>query len=337
MSQDGAVVVLGGTGFIGQELVRQLRDRGKPVRVVSTRAARNLPLEDPGVEWLSADTRDRVAISAALSGASVVHHLAREPDDDFETGVRAVAEACISAGVRRLIYASSSDALYLGSRGVIRESDGVDPRPDLRNSYSRSKARSERLLLDYHKNLALPVVILRPSIVVGRGGRLAHGALGHWLAPTCCIGWGTGRNPLPFVLVRDVADAHIRAMDVAEIEGSAFNLVGDVLLSGREYIEIVAERSMRNFRFHPRSAALHFADAKAKQVLKRLQGQPAHAASYRNAKSRAMLTRIDNMRAKSVLGWRPVKDLEAFIREGVDINIEPVPDGDLRRSGQAGI
>lgn len=330
MAATDIVVVLGGTGFIGSELVQQLRGKVKTVRVVSTHAS-SYATDEPGLEYVSADVRDRAALTQIIKGATVVQHLAREADDAFEEGIRAVAEACLENKVRRLIFASTSDALYLGDPGIIDENAGTDPASHLRNPYSRSKAKAEALLLEYQRSRGLPVVITRPALVVGRGGRVSHGGIGDWLAPTCCVGWGNGKNTLPFVLVQDVADAHARAMDAEGIEGRAFNLAGDVFLSARDYIRIAAARSLRNFRFFPRNLAWYFATLKVMGLIKRIFRKDAQpTASYRNIKSSAMLTRIDNTLAKKLLGWKPNADLEVFIREAIEANLEPIAAGDLR-------
>jgi nucleoside-diphosphate-sugar epimerase len=330
MGSSDIVVVIGGTGFIGQELVHQLRSSGQPLRVVSRRAdvARS---SAPGIEYISADIRDRAALAEIVRGATIVHHLAREDDDNFVTGVEFIAETCLMHGVRRLIFASSSDALYLGDRGTLAADTGPDPRSNLRNQYSRSKAEAEALLMRMHRDNGLPVVITRPCLVVGRGGRISHGGLGRWPAPTCCVGFSDGNNPLPFVLVQDVADAHVRAMDAEGIDGLAFNLAGDVFLSAREYVSILAEQSMRNFRYFPRSVVGTFLTENAKALIKRVVSQhPEPRPTYREFRSSAMFTCIDNSLAKQRLGWRPNADLNVFIREAIEANLEPVPRGDLR-------
>ena len=66
------------------------------------------------------------------------------------------------------------------------------------------------------------VIIMRPCLVVGRGGRLAHGGIGRWPTKTTLVAWGDGKNKMPFVLVQDVAQAMELALDAPGIEGKAF-------------------------------------------------------------------------------------------------------------------
>jgi nucleoside-diphosphate-sugar epimerase len=326
MSQTDKVVVLGGAGFIGRALVSQLRGKVASITVVSRRAGA-APAGD-GIRTANGDVTDAARVMEILAGATAVYQLTIE--SDFGQGARNVAEACLRHGVRRLIFASTSDAIYLGRKGRIDESAGSDPKPHLRNPYARGKVESEKLLLDYHASKGLPAVIVRPCLVVGRGGSLAHGGLGSWRSATCLVGWGNGKNPMPFVLVQDVAAALVLALDAPGIEGKTFNLGGDVFLSAREYIRLVSERTLRNFRFYPRNLALFNAKVVCKTAVKRMLGRSGERQYYHDMASCAMFSQIDNRAAKQLLGWKPNTDLEVFIREAIDCHVDPILPGDLR-------
>jgi nucleoside-diphosphate-sugar epimerase len=230
-----------------------------------------------------------------------------------------------------MIFASTSDALFLGRRGTIYETDPPDPRPELRNSYSTGKVASEKLLLEYRAKHGLGVAIMRPCIVVGRGGMLQHGGIGRWKSPTVLMGWGQGRNKMPFVLVQDVAAAMALALDAPGIEGKAFNLGGDVFLSAREYIEIAAERTKRNFRFVPGNLSAMALQILFKAGVKRLVTRKrSDFAHYHDLVSSAMITAIDNTQSKQLLGWKPNASLDVFIREAIDSHVDEFRPGDHR-------
>ena len=324
MSQTDRVVVLGGAGFIGRNLVSQLRGKVESITVVSRRAA----VAGDGIRAVKGDVTDSARMMEILAGATAVYQLTIE--SDFGQGARNVAEACLRHGVRRLIFASTSDAIYLGRKGRIDESAGPDPKPHLRNPYARGKVESEKLLLEYHAAKGLPAVIVRPCLVVGRGGALTHGGLGSWRTPTCLVGWGDGSNPLPFVLVQDVAAALVLALDAPGIEGRTFNLGGDVFLSAREYIQLAGERTLRNFRFYPRNLALFQTKVVFKSVIKRMLGRGGERQFYHDMASSAMYSQIDNRAAKQMLGWKPNADRAVFLREAIDCHADPVLPGDLR-------
>jgi nucleoside-diphosphate-sugar epimerase len=326
MAQDDIVVILGGAGFIGSQLVRTLRGKVKEIRVVSRKAS---GVDEAGVRYLAGDVTDGARMDQVINGATAVFHLTLE--GNWLEGATHVAQACVRHRLRRLISASTSDALFLGRRGTIYETDSTDPRPDLRNAYSAGKAASEKLLLGYVAQHGLGVVIMRPCLVVGRGGTLAHGGIGRWSSPTTLVGWGNGRNKMPFVLVQDVADAMALALDAPGIEGKAFNLGGDVFLSAREYVRIAAERTRRNIRFVPSNVRAKALQILCKAFLKRLvTGRKGDYSSYHDMVSLAMKTMVDNTQSKRLLGWRPNASLEVFIREAIDPHVEQFRPGDYR-------
>jgi nucleoside-diphosphate-sugar epimerase len=103
--------------------------------------------------------------------------------------------------------------------------------------YARAKARSEEILMRMHRERGLPLVIVRPGVVIGRGGSPFHWGVGMWWNDSVCQIWGEGKNKLPLVLVEDVADGLIAAMNTEGIEGRSFNLVADPCLSAQEYLD----------------------------------------------------------------------------------------------------
>jgi nucleoside-diphosphate-sugar epimerase len=328
MVQDVAVI-LGGTGFIGRQLCETLRGKVAEIRVVSRRAHGN---GEAGVRYLQGDVNSAAQMLEIIGGATAVYHLTLE--GSWAEGATNVAEACVQHRVRRLIFASTSDALFLGRAGVIHETDPTDPRPHLRNDYSRGKAKAEQLLLGYWARYGLGVVIMRPCLVVGRGGTLTHGGIGRWKSPTTLVGWGDGKNKMPFVLVRDVADALALAIDAPGIEGKVFNLAGDVFISARDYVRIASERTRRNFRFVPTNLRALALEIAFKAFLKRLvTGKKSDYSRYHDMLSSSMKTMIDNSQSKRLLGWKPNASLEIFIQEAIDPYVEALKPGDYRLTG----
>ena len=168
MAASDSVLVIGGAGFIGKPLVARLRENGCRVRVASRQAGGR---DEPGLEYRRADVADPDSIMSVAQGVSVVYHLATgggqtwaEVHRDFVGGAANVAAVCQANGVRRMIYVSSSAALYLGGAGRLDETAGTDPQPDKRGLYSRGKIEAERVLLELHARSAFPVVIVRPRL-----------------------------------------------------------------------------------------------------------------------------------------------------------------------------
>jgi nucleoside-diphosphate-sugar epimerase len=171
-----------------------------------------------------------------------------------------------------------------------------------------------------HAEQKLPVVILRPGVVVGDGTSPFHSGLGFFNTEQHCIGWNNGKNPLPFVLVEDVASA-IRGAIVAEnIEGRCYNLVGDVRPTARAYVEDLARTLRRPLRFHPQSPTFLWLEDMGKWLVKRATGRAVPMPSRRDFLSRGMAASFDCSDAKRDLGWQPAADAERFHRAAIQVH-----------------
>jgi len=131
--------------------------------------------------------------------------------------------------------------------------------------------------------------------------------------------WGNGRNLLPFVLVDDVSDGLIAMMD-ADVLGEDFNLVGDPILSARDYFDAIHRRLGARLTVTGSNLNLLWLADLAKQGLKRnvLRRRGAKASSRIDWLSRGHLSRFDNSKARRLLGWAPVSDREAFLQAAID-------------------
>lgn len=218
------IVVTGAPGHIGNNLVRQLVEKGQRVRCMAVRGESLRPLEGLDVEIVEGDVRDPASLDAAFSGATDVFHLASVislipgHEDLLEQvnvrGARNVAEACLRQGVRRLVYTSSIHALLEPPHGTpIDESTPIDPvRVSL--AYSKSKAKGTLEVLDVAAK-GLDVVLLFPTGVVGPYD-FKPSEVGQMI-----LDFGRRRMPVrlaggyDFVDVRDVAAGHILAWEKA--------------------------------------------------------------------------------------------------------------------------
>jgi predicted dehydrogenase/nucleoside-diphosphate-sugar epimerase len=324
------VAVLGGTGFIGMALVSALVGRGMRVAVMA-RNPGNL-LEGFGthkVEIYRGDIARREDVARTISGATAVVNLAHAGGatalSDIERaivgGAMNLAELCLENRVQRLIHVSSIAALYLGDpNAVIVGKTPCDPLPDRRESYSRAKAIAECRLLRLCRERDLRICIVRPGIVVGKGGLPFHSGVGFYNNERHCLGWNRGENPLPFVLVDDVADAIVRALEAPSAVGRTYNLVGNVQLTAREYVAELARALDRPLEYHPQSLAKLYAVELSKWMVKRAIGRRDESISYRDLRSRGLVSRFDCTDAERDLGWQPVSDRRTFIQRGIEVH-----------------
>jgi predicted dehydrogenase/nucleoside-diphosphate-sugar epimerase len=324
-------LVIGAGGVIGRELVGQLTAAGHVTRVL-VRGRGRLPaslLQTNMLDVVEGDAGNPADLDEALSGITHVYHLARpmvktwaEYQAQDVAVTRLIAERCLAAGVKRLIYTGTIDSYYAGARaGTITESTPLDPKIDRRNLYARAKAHGEALLMAMHRERRLPVVIARPGIVIGRGGSPYHWGVGMWHHGAICRLWGRGDNPLPLVLVADVATALVRMLDAPDIEGESFNLVADPCLSGQAYIAELERAAKVKLDARPISVGkFYFADMLKWFVKVLIRHPERRRPSYRDWESRTQLARFDCSKAKRVLNWQPVSDRNELIQRGI---VEP--------------
>jgi dTDP-4-dehydrorhamnose reductase len=155
------ILITGGTGYLGAELLQQARVGGWDVGATSFSS---LP-DDQDVAWMRLDIRDQPAVSRTFDAwrpAVVIHTAYRQRGPDLWStsaeGAGVVARVAREAGAR-LIH-MSSDALFDGTRaGSYSESD--DPSPI--TPYGEAKAAAERLVAEAHP----AALIVRTSLIYG--------------------------------------------------------------------------------------------------------------------------------------------------------------------------
>lgn len=329
------VAVIGGTGFVGSHLLTALRERGLSVAVLA-RGTRNLPrpFHDPQVGVFSGSITDPQALADFCTRAPKIVNLAHGGGgasraaiaDAMVGGAVNVMRAARTAGAERVLYISSSAALYLGDPNeTIRMETPPDPQPQARGDYAYAKIMSEEAIL---AEPGPPAVILRPAVVVGEGTAPLHSALGAFENESHCNGWNAGTNPLPFVLVEDVASAIIAALDTDRdrLAGKALNLVGEVRWSARQYIDELNRATGRHIVFHGQSVGRLVADEWAKYAVKKMAGRAGVGKpSDRDLRSRGMVSPFDIAAEKALLGWQPCADEAHFRARAIAVHAPDAP------------
>ncbi|MBK1682251.1 NAD-dependent epimerase/dehydratase family protein [Rhodoferax fermentans] len=326
------VTVLGGTGFIGAYTVAALLAQGYRVRAMARGAGNLQPVfYQPGVDICRGDVKRHADLERAVTGADFVINLAHGGGGANFEAIRAamvdsaqdVAQVCQAQHIKRLVHVGSISGLFLGdASSVITDSTQPDPRPDTRNDYAHAKALADAAVLQIHKQTGLPVVLLRPGLVVGSGTSPFHGGLGFFNNDQYCVGWNAGTNPLPWVLADDCASAIVAALTAPAAVGKAYNLVGDVRPSARAYIQDLAKVLGRPLHFVPSSPTGLWLTEMGKWAIKRVAGQKLKRPYRRDLLSRGLLAQFDCTDAKRDLGWTPVADPAEFHRRALAVHAE---------------
>jgi dihydroflavonol-4-reductase len=230
------VLVLGGTGFVGVHTVRALIEAGHDVAVLSRPSSPRDVLGDMDVEWVLGDLRDADSLTAACRGREVVIHQAgvlslweKQRQTLYEVnvlGTRNVVEACLAAGVRRLVY-TGSVGIYSGTKEPVFVTESSAPDVSRFHSFhivSMCLAQSE---VYRGAALGLETVLLHPTLCLGTGDRNFHSS---W----AIMGLACLRFPvvppggINVVDVVDVARTHVAAMETGT-PGTSYLLGGENL------------------------------------------------------------------------------------------------------------
>jgi dihydroflavonol-4-reductase len=216
------VLVTGGSGFLGEHVIRELIARGG-CDVVALARSRSPILQDLGVELVRGDVAEGNELAQALVGCSEVFHLAglvsRDRDDAHRMmrvhvdGTRRLFGLAKEAGVRRVVVASSSGTIAVS---------GVDRLHDERCDYATdvvagwpyytSKIYQEKVALELGAQLGLEVVVVNPSLLLGPGDRRLSSTKDvlRFMRKQIPVIPDGGLN---FVDVRDAAAATVTAME----------------------------------------------------------------------------------------------------------------------------
>ncbi|MCG2673205.1 NAD-dependent epimerase/dehydratase family protein [Bradyrhizobium sp. GCM10023182] len=327
------VLVLGGAGFIGKELIRHLLASGYCVRAMVRGSASALDeFRFDRLELVRGDIANRADLERAMVGIEFVYHLAHAQCKTWAEYLardveptRLVGEVCLAANVKRLIYTGTIDSYYAGAKAsTITEATPLDPDIHRRNYYARAKATAEDILSDMSRSQQLPLVILRPGIVIGRGGGPFHWGVGRFSENVCEV-WGDGRNKLPFVLVSDVAAALVQAIEVPGVEGKSYNLVDSPLLTAREYLQDLQQRGDLKLSIIYQPIWKFYLTDLAKWAVKVVVNHPdrIRKPSYADWESRTQKVYFDCTRTRAELGWKPASDRQRMLDEGIGAALEP--------------
>jgi nucleoside-diphosphate-sugar epimerase len=170
------VFVTGGSGFIGQKLIRRLVGEGNVVFALARSERTGKLLSDLGAQPMPGDLSDKDSLRAAADECELAFHAAAHVDEwgpmwQFEEvnvrGTANVIEACRTAGVGRLVHVST-EAVLLAGEPLVNVDESAPLRPDSKSPYCATKAKAEQLVRDANGD-GLETVCVRPRFVWGAG------------------------------------------------------------------------------------------------------------------------------------------------------------------------
>lgn len=255
-------LVTGGAGFIGSHITATLLKQGENVRVLdnfATGRESNLQAFEGlagTVEIVRADIRDLEAVAQASQGVEVVFHQAAlasvprsiaDPVRSLEVNVNGTQNVLIAArdaGVRRVVFASSS-SVY-GNTPTLPKHEGMPPAP--MSPYAVHKLTGELLCSVFHSIYGLETVALRYFNVFGprQDPKSEYAAviplfLTALLNQKQPIVFGDGEQTRDFTFVANVVQANLKAATAPDAVGQAMNIGCGERISLNEVLRISSE------------------------------------------------------------------------------------------------
>jgi dihydroflavonol-4-reductase len=273
------VLVTGGSGFLGEGIVRRLVADGRRVRALARSAASADALAALGAEPVRGDVLDAASLEAACAGCGSLFHVAGanafclpDPRRLYEvnvTGTANVIRAAARAGVGRVVYTSSAAAIGEPAGVVARED--TPHRGSYLSHYERSKHQAELRALDLAGAEGLDLVCVNPASVQGPGRTRGTARL--------IIDYVNGRlravveSRVSFVDVRDCTEGHV----LAERRGRPGEryLLSGAAVTLREAVETVAQVAGVRRPYRPLPAPLALAAGAGVELAFRVRGRRA--------------------------------------------------------------
>ncbi len=309
------VFVTGGTGLVGEPVVRALVARGDAVTaLVRSREAATaisklgaLPVlgtvEDPRT-WDAVTEVDGIIHSAALVAS-------RTPwQTFFQINVEGTRLAAAAARRQRARLVHISSVAVYGRQaadeppGSRSEHAPLGPL-EVHDFYARSKRLAEEMVRS-EVAVGLEAVILRPCVVYGRGDRLflprmARAARFGWLPRI-----GAGNLPMAVVHAESVADAAVRALVTPRAASRIYQVTNDGEITLREFVAALAEGLGKRINTVPLPEPVALAIAHGAQATLRVIGPGLYPGTITSA---VRFWRGGNpytsARAEKELGWKP--------------------------------
>ncbi|KAL2463445.1 3beta-hydroxysteroid-dehydrogenase/decarboxylase isoform 3 [Forsythia ovata] len=259
-------LVLGGRGFVGRVLVERLLRLGNwIVRIADyTQSPQLEPSElllseafsSRRASYFHVDVRNKPQIIKAMGGVSAVFYtesIASFPRDFFSCytiivqGAKNVVKACRECKVKHLIYNSSADVVFDGSRNLCNGDESLPYPSNFENMVTDLKSQAEALILFANEVDGLLTCALRPCNVFGPGDNqlmpslvnMAHSSWTKFII-------GSSENMSDFTYVDNVAHAHICAEEslssqMVSASGKVFFITNLEPMKVRDFVPLVLE------------------------------------------------------------------------------------------------
>ncbi len=314
------VLITGGAGFLGINLVRYLRARGFEVTSLDL-APFDYPDMMDQIRIVTGDIRNRADVDEAMEGVDLVVHTAAalplyKPEDIYSTdldGTRTVFESAHAHGVVRGIHISSTAVYGIPDHHPLLETDrlhGVGP-------YGIAKVKAEEVCAEFRQK-GMIVPILRPKSFIGPERLGVFALLYDWAKDGHGFPMiGSGRNRYQLLDVEDLCEAiHLCATLPPDKVDDVFNIGAKEFKTMREDYQAVLDRAGHGKKIVPFPAAPVIW---ALRILEAMKLSPLYKWVYETACEDSF---VSIEKAERVLGYRPRHSNQAALLRNFEWYLE---------------
>lgn len=317
MSDHGACLITGASGFIGGHIAARLAAEGQPVRCLVRAGSNTAALERLGVELVRGDlTSSSSSLAQAAKDCRYVVHCGALVSDWATVkeisrvnvqGTRSLLDAAIAAGTQRFVHISTTDVYGHPGGSPVRED--FAPRR-LGNWYSRTKLLAEQEVRRAAGSAALQAVIVRPATVYGPGSTAVMGEIAQALRNGNMLLIGQGKTVAGLCYVENLVDLILRSLRDDAAAGQELNATDGLDVTWRQLTDDLASglgaRPARLSMPYPMAYGLGLGLEQGYRLARRATGLQTRPLLSRQAvQVMGRDQRFSNEKAKALLGWEP--------------------------------
>ncbi|MBI4692192.1 MAG: SDR family oxidoreductase [Candidatus Terrybacteria bacterium] len=307
MKVSKTILITGGAGFIGSNLIKELLGRGYQVCVIDNLSTGNIKNIEPflnKIEFIEGDLIDLETVKNAVKGVDYILHQAaipsvahsiKNPLDSHNSNLNATLNVLLAAkenNVKKVIYASSS-SIYGGSPELPKE-ENFPPNP--LSFYALTKYAGEKYCQLFSKLCGLPTISLRYFNIFGPNqdpdseySAVIPKFIKLMLQGKQPVIYGDGEQTRDFTYIDNTVEANILAME-SDISGEVINIACGEMISLNQLVEIINKYLGKNIK-------PIYQDERA--------GDVKHSLA-------------DISKAKKLLGYKPIVMIEEGLKKLID-------------------